>query len=166
MRAGQLGNLLARGKKYAPAALVLLAGVILLLLPSGKEAPAEIRSGEGAAEPFELEAFEEKLERSLSAIEGAGETRVVLTLDGGSRQVLAQDREQDGDGASSSTVTLGRGSGEQSVVPLQTMAPSFRGALVVCPGGNDPQVRLRLTQAVAALTGLGADRITVCPGNA
>ena len=81
MRAGQLGNLLARGKKYAPAALVLLAGVILLLLPSGKEAPAEIRSGEGAAEPFELEAFEEKLERSLSAIEGAGETRVVLTLE-------------------------------------------------------------------------------------
>ena len=64
-----------------------------------------------------------------------------------------------------STVTLGRGSGEQSVVPLQTLAPQFRGALVVCPGGEDPQVRLKLAEAVSALTGLGADRISICKGN-
>ena len=30
---------------------------------------------------------------------------------------------------------------------------------------QDPAVRLALTQAVAALTGLGSDRITVCKGS-
>ena len=62
-------------------------------------------------------------------------------------------------------MTVGRGSGSQEVVPLQTLAPEFRGALVVCPGGGDPRVRLTLTQAVSALTGLGTDRISVCEGN-
>ena len=154
-------------EKYKYALLVLAVGVVLLLLPTGggggekKAAPGS----ETVAEAFDLEAFEEKLAGTLSAVDGAGEVRVVLTLAGGSRQVLAQDREVDGDGGQTSeTVTLGRGSGEQGVVPLQTLAPSFRGALVVCPGGDDPAVRLRLTQAVASLTGLGSDHIAICRG--
>ena len=91
---------------------------------------------------------------------------MVLTLDGGSRRILAQDQERDGTGGgASSTVTLGRGSGNQEVVPLQTLAPSFRGALVVCPGGGDPRVGLALTEAVSVLTGLGADSIAICGGD-
>ena len=38
-------------------------------------------------------------------------------------------------------------------------------ALVVCPGGNDPAVKLQISEAVAALTGLGADKISICKGN-
>lgn len=152
-------------EKYKYALLVLAAGVLLLLLPSGGGGE-EKESAAAPAEEFDLEAFEEKLSRTLSAVDGAGETRVILTLDGGSRRVLAQDRDQDGDGGlTSATVTLGRGSGNQEVVPLQTLAPSFRGALVVCTGGGDAAVCLRLTRAVSALTGLGSDRITVCPGD-
>ena len=36
--------------------------------------------------------------------------------------------------------------------------------VVVCPGGEDPAVQLRLVEAVADLTGLGTDRITICKG--
>ena len=117
------------------------------------------------AEPFDLEGFEEKLADTLSQVQGAGKTRVVLSLDSGSRTVLAQDVERQEGGGTSTVVTVGRGSGSQEVVPLQTVAPSFRGALVVCPGGGDPQVRLRLVEAVSALTGLGSDRISVCQGD-
>ena len=116
---------------------------------------------EGAS--FDLEGFERKLERALSLVEGAGETQVVLTLDGGSRQVLARNQDKDGNGGGSNTVvTVGKGSGQQEVVPLQTVAPQFRGALIVCPGGGDAATRLRLIEAVSALTGLGSDRISVC----
>ena len=51
------------------------------------------------------------------------------------------------------------------VVPLYTLTPQFQGALVVCPGGGDPAVQLRLLEAVSALTGLGSDRISICEGN-
>ena len=109
---------------------------------------------------------EAQLAPTLSGRHGAGETEVMLTLKSGSRQVLAQDTQSRGEGERSvSTVTLGRGSGSQEVVPLQTVAPQFRGALVVCAGGDDPGVRLQVIRAVSALTGLGSDCITVCQGD-
>ena len=88
---------------------------------------------------------------------------MVLTLEGGSRRVLARDEERDGEGGTSSTVVTVEGDGG-GVVPLQTVAPRFRGALVVCPGGGEAQVKLELVRAVSALTGLGSDAITVCRG--
>ena len=156
-------RLWALAGRYQYVLLVLAAGALLLLLPSGGgEEPDP--AGTAAAEPFDLEGFEEKLADTLSQVQGAGKTRVVLSLDSSSRTVLAQDVERQEGGGASTVVTVGRGSGSQEVVPLQTVAPSFRGALVVCPGGGDPQVRLRLVEAVSALTGLGSDRISVCQG--
>ena len=153
-------------RRYQYVLLVIAVGAVLLLLPTGgrdSPQPEEPAREEGAS--FDLEAFEKKLAQTLSQIEGAGETRVVLTLDGGSRQVLARNQDREGDGGSSNTVvTVGKGSGQQDVVPLQTVAPQFRGALVVCPGGGSAQVRLKLIEAVSALTGLGSDRISVCQG--
>ena len=146
--------------RYRYALLVIAAGGLLLLLP-----PAEAERADREAF-FQLEELEEKLARTLSGIHGAGETEVMLTLKSGSRQVLAQDTQSRGEGERSvSTVTLGRGSGSQEVVPLQTVAPQFRGALVVCAGGDDPGVRLQVIRAVSALTGLGSDCITVCQGD-
>ena len=151
-------------EKYRYAVLVLVLGVVLLLLPAQGAEPKQEREETPETE-FQLEEFEARLEAVLSRVEGAGETRVILTLNGGSRQVLAQDQQRDECGGAATTVVVGKGSGMQEVVSLQTLAPSFRGALVVCPGGGDPQVRLRLMEAVSALTGLGADRISVCRGN-
>ena len=152
-------------ERYRYALLVVAVGALLLLLPTGGTQPAAEERQTDRETFFQLEELEEKLARTLSSIHGAGETEVMLTLKSGSRQVLAQDTQSRGEGERSvSTVTLGRGSGSQEVVPLQTVAPQFRGALVVCPGGGDPLVQLRLSQAVAALTGLGSDRISICQG--
>lgn len=156
-------KLLRQGKNWfsLPALAVLAVGCLLLLIPTGAE--ADTQREEKTKEPFDLEQFEERLEEALSRIEGAGETKVVLSLDSGERQVLAQDREQTNSGASVQTVTVGGGS-ERSVVPVQTMAPGFRGALVVSPGAGDAAVRLALTRAVSVLTGLGSDCICVTTG--
>ena len=153
-------------EKYGYVLLVMAAGAVLLLLPSGgRDSPGEEVPAREEGVSFDLGAFEKKLAQTLSQIEGAGETRVVLTLDGGSRQVVARNQDRDGEGGGSNTVvTVGKGSGQQEVVPLQTVAPEFRGALVVCPGGGNAPVRLKLIEAVSALTGLGSDRISVCAG--
>lgn len=151
-------------KQYQTVLLVLAAGVLLMLLPGHDSAQPEQAAERGVQENelFDVEIFEKRLAQALSEIEGAGETTVVLTLKSGSRQVLAQDIEQDGTRSSASTVTLGRSSSLEEAVVLQTIGPQYQGALVVCPGGEDPQVRLRITAAVSALTGLGSDRISIC----
>ena len=61
-------------------------------------------------------------------------------------------------------MVVSRGSGGQEAVAVQEVSPEYQGALLVCPGGGDPTVRLQLTQAVAALTGLGADKISISEG--
>ena len=91
---------------------------------------------------------------------------MVLTLQDGPRQVLAQNVDRDGEEGreQTETVVLSRGSGSQETVSVQELYPSYQGALLVCPGGDDPTVRLKLTEATSALTGLGADKISISKG--
>ena len=151
-----------RKKLPLPALAVMAVGCLLLLIPVGEGAQPSAPE-QAMPETFDLERFEERLEQILSEISGAGETRVILSLKSGSRQILAQDRQQDGGGTSAQTVTVGSSSDRQ-VVPIQTVAPEFRGALVVCPGAGDAGVRLEVTKAVCVLTGLGTDCVCVTTG--
>ena len=93
---------------------------------------------------------------------------VVLTLDASPRQVLAQEGRsvvgEDRTERETEVILAARGSGTQEPVELQQLGPSYRGALVVAAGGDDPAVRLSLIQAVSALTGLGSDKISICKG--
>ena len=150
--------------KYKTALLVLAVGIFLMLLPSGSGGQDREEVQTAGEVVFDLEAFEERLEQTLSGIQGAGKTRVMLSVKSEGQQVLAQNVEQDGERTTSTTVTVGKGSGSQEVVALQKLGPQFQGAVVVCPGGDDPQVRLALAQAVGAVTGLGSDRISICKG--
>ena len=157
-------------EKYKFVLLVLLAGLLLLLLPlpSGGGETAHAGEAEQAATAFSVDELEEKLEATLSRIDGAGEVTVALTMRSGARQVLAQDvTVSDREGSSGeerTTVVISGGSGREEAVALQELAPQFQGAVVVCTGGDDPTVRLKLAEAVADLTGLGADRISICKG--
>ena len=154
--------------KYKYVLLVALVGAVLLLWPSGEKTDKSATDARESGDLFRGEELEEKLEKALSQVEGAGKVTVVLTLEESAKQVLAQDEEgswgSNETRRESSTVLLGRGSGLQEVVPLQELGPRYRGALVVAEGGDIPQVRLALCEAVSALTGLGADKISICKG--
>ena len=155
--------------KYRYVLLVVLVGAVLLLLPTGGGASAQPDgTAAGAALDYDPSELEARLEAALSRVEGAGEVEVVLTVRSGPRQVLAEDRTQEREGdresGESTTVLLSRGSAGEETVAVEQRSPQFRGALVVCSGGDDPAVRLTLTQAVSAVTGLGADRISICKG--
>lgn len=167
----QGSKLLGWFQKYKLVLLVLAAGVVLLLWPTGKGDAAAASPGQGgsaAASDFDLEALERKLERVLSQIDGAGEVSVALTVRSGVEQIYAVDgsmsQDESGREEETRTVIVSTGSGTEEAVPVQQRYPAFRGAVVVCPGGGDPEIRLLITQAVSALTGLGTDRITVCRG--
>lgn len=155
---------------YKYVLLVVLVGVLLLILPLQK---TEKRSSEqqptvGDSGGFDLEGIERKLSAALSQVEGAGEVTVVLTVQNSSRQVLAQDgKTTQKEGASertAETVVVSKGAGTQEPVLVEQIYPDFQGALVVCTGGEEAAVRLKLVEAISALTGLGADKISICKG--
>ena len=150
-------------KKGKLALLILLAGILLLLLPSGKSQGTGGEKKENTA--CAAEQTERRMEELLRHTEGVGRVRVMLTLQSSSRLTLARDqsdtRRQEEEKSQSQVVTLPRGSGCQEVVVTEELYPTYRGALVTCEGAADPQVRLQVVKTVSVLTGLGSDRITV-----
>ena len=158
--------------RYKFVALVVALGVGLLLFPFGNGLSSDRASEQAvsSADPEESRTeLETEMEQILSRISGVGELHLMLTVESGAEQRLAQDTELSYSGATaapddytrrSETVVVSGGSGDAPVVTA-TGAPVYRGALVVCGGGDSPEVRLAVTQAVAALTGLSTERITV-----
>lgn len=154
--------------RYKYAVLVVLIGAGLLLWPSGRSSPVKdmLSPAAGQAEQTDLQA---QLEDILGTVSGVGQVRVMLTVESDGERHLAQDTELAYSGPTASpedysrrseTVLVKGGSGSETVIVRRTY-PTYRGALVVCQGGDRAEVRLAVTEAVTALTGLTADRVTV-----
>ena len=153
-------------KKYRLAALVVLLGVVLMLLPTGGKAQTSGDSSELPGETYSLEETEQRMAEVLGTIDGVGRVRIMLTLRAGSSLRLAEDSSlSDSTGGQTKqekqVLTVNRGSGRQEVVVTQQLYPTYQGAVVVCEGAGSSTVRLAVVNAVSELTGLSSDKISV-----
>ena len=164
----QLSELLQKGmrgiKKYKYALLVLLLGMALLFIPGRKEETQTVQQT-SSVEDY-AQSMEQRLTQALSQIEGVGKVQVVLTLANEGTVHYHSDVQLVSENGSAQreerkTVILSEGSAYDKAAVSTVDTPSFQGALIVCEGGANASVKLRLTQAVAALTGLSSEKITV-----
>lgn len=157
--------------RYKYAALVALIGAGLLLWPGlgGRSPSHQQEDRREARDSWDVQEVQREMEETLGAMSGVGQVKVMLTVDSDGERQLAQDTQlsYSGDTAApedysrrSETVLVDGSAGDETVV-VRTMYPTYRGALVVCQGGGSAEVRLAVTEAVAALTGLPSDRVTV-----
>lgn len=166
---GKRLNILQTLGRYKYVILVAALGAVLLAWPrqeSDTESETAVQHLSGESE---VEKLEKRMEEILSKISGVGRVDVLLTLESGGELVLATDstlrysgspQNPDDYNRSSETVTVSGGSGTDVVV-TQEKSARFRGALIVCDGGDNDRVRLKIIEAVCALTGLGSDRVSV-----
>ncbi len=149
---------------------MILAGVLLMLvtLPQGSKETEQAE--EETTQQFDLEAFEQQICSSLSAIDGVGRIEVMLSLETGEESVYASDVTQSsqssGENASSenyqSTMSiLSDGSYGERPVLVTSNYPTFRGAVIICDGADDSRVQLELTEAMSSLCGISSDRVSV-----
>lgn len=155
--------------KYGFVLLVLLAGVALLLWPTEPKAETIQEQNRTNGEADVLAETEERMRNILAKIDGVGQLELMLTVESTQEREFVQDTELSYSGTTaapddytrrSETVILSGSDGDEPVV-VRNVSPAYRGALVVCTGGGNAEVKLAVTQAVAALTGLSSDRITV-----
>ena len=141
-------------KRIIYIVLFLCCGVLLMLLPTeaktGNASPQE----NSFVTDYSVEKEEQRLEEILSAINGVGKCRVLLSVHNGGELILAEDEGE--------TVVLSNG-GTQSTVTVQTQYPAFQGAVIVAGGCENSSVRYDILASVMAYTGLSVDRITICP---
>jgi len=152
-------------EKFKYVLLIALIGGLLLLWPQEqpKEAIATRITGQDV-DGFDLEQMEQRMSAALSKMEGTGEVTVLLTVQTSPRRILAVDQQKSDEEHRTETVVISKGSGNQEAVLLEQVYPEYQGALVICSGAEDPAIRLKLVEAVSALTGLGADKISICKG--
>lgn len=157
---GTIEKMKAAVQKNGAVLLVLLLGLGLMLWPQKKTAQAQT--------PLQVQqtrTLEERLEDILSRVSGAGSTRVLLSTDQGEKTVYQSDETQstqpDRQEKKTSTVLVSDAGRQTSGLVLRTEAPTYRGAVVVCQGGDDPQVKLAVVEAVARATGLPTNQIVV-----
>lgn len=160
-RAAWLREKLRKVEAYKYPLLVLLLGAGLLLLPREGSAQPTAAPETAVATAEEPAALEAKLENLLSQMEGAGAVQVVLTLEKSASYTYQTDRETRDGEERRETVLVSDGAGGEAPVTQETAYPVYQGAVVACQGADSAQVRLDIVRAVASLTGLSSDRITV-----
>ncbi len=163
----QLQKIMDFLKQYRYVILMIIVGIILLRLPtgeSGEELNLDVIDTAllTAGSQQEVEGLEERLSEVLSQIAGAGETTVILTVEDSGQKILAENLEQSDNDAVTETVILSDTSRGETVVELQTISPTYRGALIISQGAGSAAVQLELIAAVSVLTGLPSNKIAVC----
>ena len=94
-------------------------------------------------------------------MEGVGRVELLLTTTGSDEVVYQTDVRRSGETSEQTTVFSANQSAQKTPVVTKTKKASYAGAVVVCDGADSAVVRLRIVQAVSALTGLGSDKISV-----
>lgn len=161
-----IGEKLKKSGTLGVALIIVVLGVVLLALPTEKAPEPAPPPEPEVAVTQSLAETEQRIAEALAQIDGAGRVTVVLTLKSDGETIIAEDWSliERADGAreeKTDAVLVGSGGSVQNPVILGRGYPEYRGALVVAEGASNPETRLQLLNAVAALTGLGADKVTV-----
>lgn len=161
----KLKNSISEGiAKYKYVWIVLLAGIVLMLLPTKQSTAAQAQPKD---QPVQLEedTVETRLEKILGYISGAGEVKVMLSVAQGERIIYQTDSTySQGENSSDSrtqTILITDSQRNQQGLIHQKNPPTYQGAIIIAQGADDPVVKLAIVEAVSSVTGLGTDKITV-----
>ena len=123
--------------------------------------------------------LQSRLETILSKIEGVGDTKVLITYSQTSQTIplynedsLVSDTEEKDTGGGTRKISENNSkkeviyqeiNGEKVPVTQSTINPKIEGAIVLAKGANNSEVKLKITQAVEAATGIPTHKIQVFP---
>lgn len=177
----ELINKISKKTKLNPKALLvaflLVAGVIALMLSElyDNEKPASVQMTTVRA--TDSREYEEELENRLvsiiSAIDGAGDTRVMVTLESSSEDVYlnnsdyGENIEPSGENSfeKKDEYVIVDGSSGQGGIVIRRTEPRVRGVAVVCKGAGSETVKAQIVDAVTALLDISSARVSVAKMN-
>lgn len=151
-------------QKYKWGVIVLCVGIVLMLLPEGRDTP-EISQPVSEETVRRQENLQEELAELLSYLDGAGKVQVLLTESTGRQTVYQTDQtrntSQDAEDMRSETVILTQADRSEGGLVKRVDPPQYLGAIVLCQGADNASVKLAIVDAVSTVTGLRSDKISV-----
>ncbi|MCL2884047.1 MAG: stage III sporulation protein AG [Oscillospiraceae bacterium] len=173
-RAFDWKNLL-KGKAGKWIVVAGVAGMLLLMLSSflpKSTAAAAVPQTTGMTAAQYITDTEARLTSLVGGIQGAGECQVMVTLENGVRYVYATqgstssnsvqgaDQQSQQQSGQDTFVIVDTASGKQGLL-ITEVQPTVKGVVIVCAGGDNADVRQRVTQAVTTALGIPFTRVCV-----
>lgn len=174
----RLTGLLRDSRKRSCIIIAMAAMAVLLILCSDISCAERNDSPAGSDSSDDYAAvLEQKLVDIISSVDGAGETRVLVTLQSGKEYIYASEDSTSTD-SSASVDSSGRQSsderqdrqsthiiidtdqGEQALIRTELM-PAINGVVVVCQGADDPLVAERIMAVVTTALGISSKRVCI-----
>ena len=174
-----IGNKWLDRIKKVPRKWWIVIGVTAIFLIALSE---WIPSSETAVsiDALDTQAYAEQLEKRLTdmveSIDGAGECRVMVTLENGVEYIYANEQSSTSnrvedhsetsdkttvrDDTESSYVIVNAADGRQGLLVTEVQ-PTVRGVVVVCEGGENELVKERIMNMVATVLNITASRVCV-----
>jgi stage III sporulation protein AG len=176
-------------EKWEKAAIIFLLGIFFLLVATPaslfstktKQDKTETAEEESVAKTSEndeyIEILENKLEQTIAGMEGAGKVQVMITLKDDGEKILDKNEpyesktekvKEDGKESEITSVqsdqetVLVEQDGDTTPFIVQVKYPEIEGVVVVCEGGDDSALALRIKEAVQALFSIDAHKVVVC----
>lgn len=160
--------------------LVGVAGILLIFLSSFLKGSSSSKAPKAQCATTEqyVEQMQSNLEALVSNIDGAGKAEVLVTLENGSETVYAKEErknkessEDKAKGESSKTkqsddlevkyITVKESDGTEKALAVKELEPTVKGVVVVCPGGNNKEVRSKIIDAVKTALNITEKRVCV-----
>ena len=154
---------LKKDKKLLLIMLLGFLGMILLLMSSVTENKKETES-EDYDTAFVEELIEERLTSLIKTVEGAGKTKVMVTVDALYERTLAENYEtESGENKEKrkNEYVLTEQSGDTDGLILKVTAPVIRGVGITCEGAASASVKQEIIRLVSAALGVSVNRIWV-----
>ncbi len=168
-------------KKHKILIVVIIAAILVLAFGSFESGDKDsIQSVAEDENTLQMDRYikenEKRLEEILTAVQGAGRVKAMITVSEMNEKIIATDtksttkQENEKENSvrdmskESTTVIYGSGTEEKPFV-IKERLPIPSGVVVAATGADDESVRLELYEAVKALYGLSGHRIKITKGN-
>ena len=158
------GRLTGSRKAMTIAAVLGIAGMMMILFCGGKEDETQKEIVPETTEENMWTDYcpdtERRLEDLLSAIDGVGEVKVMITVSSTEEYIYAQAESVNGDKKENEYVTVRNEKGEEALLK-QVNTPVITGVAAVCEGGRSDRVREEIYRTLTAVLDIPVSRIYV-----
>ena len=160
-----------------------LLGIALIFLSSFIKPASQDQKEQEESITITAEEYTHQLEQNLteviSSIQGAGPSKVMVTLENGVQTQYATEeknnseasQEKDSNGETTRSqqsgdseityITVRDENGAERALEITEIQPTVKGMVVVCSGGEDPVVQQRVIDAVTTALNISSKRVCV-----
>ena len=146
---------------------IIMIGVIMLseLIPNSNE--KKEHNTESPISDY-CSSLETKVEEIISLIDGAGKTKVMITLSETTEYIYAKNESNQNKSSDDSLnidtendYVIIEQNNEDSGLLVKTIEPKIRGVAIVCEGGDNPTVQQNIYSTVSAVLNVSTARISI-----